>query len=112
MLAVSGSQVDSLPHQIKAVYEHVLQMPRPRFMIADDAGAGGYIDVCRIQDGEGQPQTAIAVFRGTSGTLLERLHPLDLDTEPSIPVVVAGREDDLHDARCLSRSRVGASPGG
>jgi hypothetical protein len=59
------------------------------------AGPGSYIGERRIQDG-GQPQTALAVFRGTSGTLLERLHPFDLDTEPSIPVVVAGREDDLH----------------
>lgn len=40
MLAVSVSQVDPLPHQITAVYEHALQMPRLRFMIADDAGAG------------------------------------------------------------------------
>jgi superfamily II DNA or RNA helicase len=40
MLAVSVSQVDPLPHQIEAVYHHALQMPRLRFMIADDAGAG------------------------------------------------------------------------
>jgi SNF2 family DNA or RNA helicase len=40
MLAVSVSQVDPLPHQIEAVYQHALQMPRMRFLIADDAGAG------------------------------------------------------------------------
>ena len=40
MLAVSVSQVDPLPHQIKAVYHNALQMPRMRFLIADDAGAG------------------------------------------------------------------------
>ncbi len=40
MLAVSVSQVDPLPHQMEAVYNHALQMPRLRFMIADDAGAG------------------------------------------------------------------------
>jgi superfamily II DNA or RNA helicase len=40
MLAVSVSQVDPLPHQIEAVYHHALQMPRMRFLIADDAGAG------------------------------------------------------------------------
>lgn len=39
-LAVSVSQVDPLPHQIEAVYRHALQMPRMRFLIADDAGAG------------------------------------------------------------------------
>ena len=40
MLAVSVSQVDPLPHQIEAVYHRALQMPRMRFLIADDAGAG------------------------------------------------------------------------
>lgn len=39
-LAVSISQVDPLPHQIEAVYHHVLQSPRIRFLIADDPGAG------------------------------------------------------------------------
>ena len=40
MLAVSVSQVDPLPHQIEAVYHYALEMPRLRFMIADDPGAG------------------------------------------------------------------------
>jgi len=39
-LAVSISQVDPLPHQIEAVYHHVLESPRIRFLIADDPGAG------------------------------------------------------------------------
>ena len=39
-LAVSVSQVDPLPHQIEAVYHHVLQSPKIRFLIADDPGAG------------------------------------------------------------------------
>ena len=40
MLAVSVSQVDPLPHQIEAVYHNALEMPRLRFLIADDPGAG------------------------------------------------------------------------
>ena len=40
MLAVSISQVDPLPHQIEAVYRYALEMPRLRFLIADDPGAG------------------------------------------------------------------------
>ena len=38
--AVSVSQVDPLPHQIDAVYTHLLTQPRIRFLIADDPGAG------------------------------------------------------------------------
>ncbi len=38
--AVSVSQVDPLPHQMDAVYAHLLTQPRIRFLIADDPGAG------------------------------------------------------------------------
>jgi hypothetical protein len=38
--AVSVSQVDPLPHQMDAVYTHLLTRPRIRFLIADDPGAG------------------------------------------------------------------------
>ena len=38
--AVSVSQVDPLPHQMDAVYSHLLTQPQIRFMIADDPGAG------------------------------------------------------------------------
>jgi hypothetical protein len=36
--AVSVSQVDPLPHQMDAVYTHLLTQPRIRFLIADDPG--------------------------------------------------------------------------
>ncbi|HZZ29147.1 MAG TPA: helicase-related protein [Pirellulales bacterium] len=38
--AVSVSQVDPLPHQMDAVYTHLLTQPCIRFLIADDPGAG------------------------------------------------------------------------
>ncbi len=40
VLAMSVSKVDPLPHQIEAVYGHVLRKPRVRFMLAHDPGAG------------------------------------------------------------------------
>lgn len=40
LFAVSTSQVDPLPHQIEAVYHHILKNPRIRFLLADDPGAG------------------------------------------------------------------------
>lgn len=40
LLAVNTSKVDPLPHQIEAVYGHILKLPRIRFLIADDPGAG------------------------------------------------------------------------
>lgn len=40
LLAVNISKIDPLPHQIDAVYGYVLKLPRIRFLIADDPGAG------------------------------------------------------------------------
>lgn len=40
LLAVNTSKVDPLPHQIEAVYGYILKLPRIRFLIADDPGAG------------------------------------------------------------------------
>jgi superfamily II DNA or RNA helicase len=38
--AVSVTQVDLLPHQVDAVYRHILSMSRIRFLLADDPGLG------------------------------------------------------------------------
>ncbi len=38
--AAETSLVDPLPHQLIAVYQHMLVQPRLRFLLADDAGAG------------------------------------------------------------------------
>jgi len=37
---LSISRVDPLPHQLVAVYDHLLKLARVRFLLADDAGAG------------------------------------------------------------------------
>ena len=38
--SLSISRVDPLPHQLEAVYDYFLQLPRIRFLLADDPGAG------------------------------------------------------------------------
>jgi len=38
--ATEISRIDPLPHQRLAVYDHMLNQPRLRFLLADDAGAG------------------------------------------------------------------------
>ncbi|HEX9772545.1 MAG TPA: DEAD/DEAH box helicase, partial [Steroidobacteraceae bacterium] len=37
---LSISKVDPLPHQLEAIYDHLLKLARVRFLLADDAGAG------------------------------------------------------------------------
>jgi hypothetical protein len=39
-VAGSSSTIDPLPHQISAVYEHMLPRQPMRFLLADDPGAG------------------------------------------------------------------------
>ena len=38
--SLSIARVDPLPHQLEAVYDNILPLPRIRFLLADDAGAG------------------------------------------------------------------------
>jgi len=38
--SLSIARVDPLPHQLEAVYDYILPLPRIRFLLADDAGAG------------------------------------------------------------------------
>ena len=40
LFAVNASKVDPLPRQVEAVYGYALKLPRIRFLIADDPGAG------------------------------------------------------------------------
>ena len=40
LFAVNCSIVDPLPHQVEAVYKFLLPMPKIRFLLADDTGAG------------------------------------------------------------------------
>jgi len=40
ILAMNVSRIDPLPHQIEAVYGYILRLPKIRFLIADDPGAG------------------------------------------------------------------------
>lgn len=40
LLAMNVSRIDPLPFQIEAVYGYILKLPRIRFLLADDPGAG------------------------------------------------------------------------
>src|SRR5438445_13798015 len=38
--SLSIARIDPLPHQLEAVYDNFLRLPRIRFLLADDPGAG------------------------------------------------------------------------
>ena len=48
MLAVTTSDIQPLPHQLRAVYGELLPRPALRFLLADDPGAGKTIMAGRL----------------------------------------------------------------
>src|ERR1700737_1989043 len=46
--SLSIARVDPLPHQLEAVYDYFLRLPRIRFLLADDPGAGKTIMAGRL----------------------------------------------------------------
>ncbi len=38
--SLSIARIDPLPHQLEAVYDYFMKLPRIRFLLADDPGAG------------------------------------------------------------------------
>ena len=55
MLAVTTSDLEPLPHQIKAVYGEMLPRVPLRFLLADDPGAGKTIMAGLYPQGAGAP---------------------------------------------------------
>jgi hypothetical protein len=62
LFAVNSSVVDVLPHQVEAVYRYLLPLPRIRFLLADDTGAGKTIMTGLL--------TKELLFRGTISKVL------------------------------------------
>lgn len=99
LFAVNSSIVDPLPHQVEAVYKYLLPLPRIRFLLADDTGAGKTI------------MTGLLIkemlFRGTVEKILI-ITPGGLTKQ--------WKEDELQekfnlDARLVNRASFDADPG-
>lgn len=50
--SLSIARVDPLPHQLEAVYDYFLRLPRIRFLLADDPGAGKTIMAANDDPGD------------------------------------------------------------
>ena len=99
LFAVSSSIVDPLPHQVEAVYRYLLPLPRIRFLLADDTGAGKTImagllikelqfrgviqKVLVITPGGLTKQWAEEELLGKFGLDTRRVNRASFDTDPS-----------------------------
>ena len=61
ILAVHTSLIEPLPHQITAVYEHMLPRQPLRFLLADDPGAGKTIMAGLLHQGAADPRRSAAL---------------------------------------------------
>ena len=78
--SLSIARVDPLPHQLEAVYGYFLRLPRIRFLLADDPGAGKTIMAGLTPEGTQGPRAGAADADRRPG-------------EPDVPVAAgAGRQ--------------------
>lgn len=117
VLAVHTSVVDPLPHQITAVYEHMLPRQPLRFLLADDPGAGKTIMaglLIKELIARGDLQRCMIVCPGSlaeqwQDELYRRFHlPFDILTNDKLEVARTGNwflENNLVIARLDKLSR-------
>lgn len=74
LLAMNTSKVDPLPHQIEALYSHVLKRPWIRFLIADDPGAGKTNMAGLVIKERKLPNLATRIFIVAPGHLKDQWH--------------------------------------
>lgn len=99
LLAMNTSKVDPLPHQIEAVYGYVLKLPRIRFLIADDPGAGKTIMTGLIIKELKLRQLVKRILIVTPGHLKDQWRRELADRfEETFEVIDRGRLDSLYRA--------------
>jgi superfamily II DNA or RNA helicase len=99
LLAMNTSKVDPLPHQIEAIYGYILRIPRIRFLIADDPGAGKTIMAGLIIKELKLRQLVKRILIVTPGHLKDQWRRELTDRfEETFEVIDRGRMDSLYRA--------------
>ena len=93
--SLSISRVDPLPHQLEAVYDYFMRLPRIRFLLADDPGAGKTIMAGFAAQGAEDPWPCEADAHRRSG---EPLFPVAARAEGKVSRVIRGDSQ-----RCAAR---------
>ena len=91
LFAINCSVVDALPHQVEAVYKFMLPLPKIRFLLADDTGAGKTIMtglLLRELIMRGRVNRVLIV---TPGGLTVQWRDDEMDLKFNLPFAIANR---------------------
>lgn len=91
LFAVNCSIVDPLPHQVEAVYKFLLPLPKIRFLLADDTGAGKTIMTGLLIKELMMRGTLDRVLIVTPGGLTKQWQEDELGVKFNIPFTLVNR---------------------
>jgi len=110
LFAVNCSIVDPLPHQVEAVYKFLLPLPRIRFLLADDTGAGKTIMTGLLIKELMMRGMADRILIVTPGGLTKQWQEDELGMKFNIPFTLVNRSLFSSDPNVFhSQNRVVAS---
>ena len=104
LFAVNCSIVDPLPHQIEAVYHHLLPLPKIRFLLADDTGAGKTIMTGLLIKELMMRGLAERILIITPGGLTKQWQEDELGLKFNIPFKLVNRAAFVSDPNIFSSS--------
>lgn len=91
LFAVNCSIVDPLPHQVEAVYKFLLPLPKIRFLLADDTGAGKTIMTGLLVKELMMRGLAERILIITPGGLTKQWQEDEMGTKFNIPFTLVNR---------------------
>ena len=91
LFAVNCSIVDPLPHQVEAVYKFLLPLPKIRFLLADDTGAGKTIMTGLLLKEMMMRGTVERVLIVTPGGLTKQWQEDEMGVKFNIPFTLVNR---------------------
>jgi superfamily II DNA or RNA helicase len=104
LFAVNCSIVDPLPHQVEAVYKYLLPLPKIRFLLADDTGAGKTIMTGLLVKELLMRGIIERILIITPGGLTKQWQEDELGLKFNIPFKLVNRATFLSDPNIFSNS--------
>lgn len=106
LFAVNCSIVDPLPHQVEAVYKYLLPLPKIRFLLADDTGAGKTIMTGLLVKELMMRGMAERILIVTPGGLTKQWQEDEMGLKFNLPFKLVNRAAFVSDPNIFSSSNL------